>query len=343
MDEMLNLDYYYGVEADQFSFIKVPDLLILDDRFSDLSCAAILLYSIMLDRLGLSRKNGWMDAKGRAYIFYSVEEAMARINKSKPTAIKAIKELEKIGLIERYKPGQGKPSVIYVKKIATLEEYPEVNKKSSEVKNFYFKEEEKFTSKGKTVGNSEVKEHDFQRSNNFTSESKECLGLEEKELYPNKTEYIQTDNSHTDDQSYPSAKGGQIDSIDSKSERDQMIRIVKRHIGYDGLLRDYPYDHERIDELLRIIVKVVCYAKLPYNINGCRIPADVVREQLLSLNQCHIEYVLDSLKKTNVPLTAPEAYLVAALYSAYDSMQNEMSQRINYDMRGEGRFKYAGN
>lgn len=48
---MLQLDYYYGIEAEQFSFYRVPRLLIKDERFKQLSSDAKLLYGLMLDRI----------------------------------------------------------------------------------------------------------------------------------------------------------------------------------------------------------------------------------------------------------------------------------------------------
>ena len=61
MDENTKFDYYYGIEADQFSFYRVPRLLIKDERFKGLSSDAKLLYGLMLDRMSLSMKNGWLD------------------------------------------------------------------------------------------------------------------------------------------------------------------------------------------------------------------------------------------------------------------------------------------
>ena len=54
MSEILQLDYYYGIEAEQFSFYRVPRLLIKDERFKKLSSDAKLLYGLMLDRMSLS-------------------------------------------------------------------------------------------------------------------------------------------------------------------------------------------------------------------------------------------------------------------------------------------------
>ena len=58
MGDTINFDYYYGIEAEQFSFYRVPRLLIKDERFKGLSSDAKLLYGLMLDRMSLSMKNG---------------------------------------------------------------------------------------------------------------------------------------------------------------------------------------------------------------------------------------------------------------------------------------------
>ena len=102
----------------QFSFYRVPRLLIKDERFKGLSSDAKLLYGLMLDRMSLSMKNGWLDDENRAYIIYAVENIMEDLGCSKPTCIKVIRELDSdngIGLIEKKRRGLGKPDIIYVK------------------------------------------------------------------------------------------------------------------------------------------------------------------------------------------------------------------------------------
>jgi len=74
--DTINFDYYYGIEAEQFSFYRVPRLLIKDERFKGLSSDAKLLYGLMLDRMSLSMKNGWLDEQGRMYIIFPVQEVM---------------------------------------------------------------------------------------------------------------------------------------------------------------------------------------------------------------------------------------------------------------------------
>ena len=111
-------DYFYGQEAEQFSFYRVPKLLIKDARFKDLSSDAKLLYGLMLDRMALSMKNEWIDKFNRAYIIYTLEQVADDLNCSQDKATRVFAELDTkkgIGLIERIRRGLGKPDIIYVK------------------------------------------------------------------------------------------------------------------------------------------------------------------------------------------------------------------------------------
>ena len=76
------------------------------------------LYGILLDRMGLSVKNGWLDEQGRGYIIFPVQEVMDALGCADNKATKLFRELEKFGLIERKRRGLGKPNLIYVKNFA---------------------------------------------------------------------------------------------------------------------------------------------------------------------------------------------------------------------------------
>ena len=112
----LNCEFFYGKEADSFRFYRIPQVLVTDERFKDLSCGAKILYGLFLDRVGLSNKNGWRDELGRTFIIYSISEVMEDMNCSKVTAIKMTNELEKAGLLEKKRRGLGMPNVMYLKK-----------------------------------------------------------------------------------------------------------------------------------------------------------------------------------------------------------------------------------
>ena len=119
----MDFDYFYNREAERFNFLKVPEILVDGEEFKGLSAEAIILYSMLLKRTGMSFKNNWVDKEGRVFIYFTVEEIMRRRNISKPTAIKTLDELDSkkgIGLIERVRLGLGKPNVIYVKDFMSI-------------------------------------------------------------------------------------------------------------------------------------------------------------------------------------------------------------------------------
>ena len=108
-------DYFYGSQAEQFSFFRLPKILIRDARFKKISSDAKILYGIMLDRMSLSRENKWMDQNNRVYIIFTLTTIRQAMNCAEKSAIKYLTELEEFGLIERIRQGFGKPALIYVK------------------------------------------------------------------------------------------------------------------------------------------------------------------------------------------------------------------------------------
>ena len=174
----LEFDYFYKRDLERFQFFMLPKILVTGEQFKTISSDAKILYACLFDRISLSAKNDWLDKEGRIYIIFTIEEIMKTINRSRPTAVKALDELDKntggIGLIERKRLGFGKPNIIYVKDFTSYE----VEKLENQ------------TSRSKDIELQEVK--------NFNSRSKETELLEVKKLDPTNTNYIKTDYINTD-------------------------------------------------------------------------------------------------------------------------------------------------
>ena len=102
----MSFDYFYGQQSDLFTFYRVPKVLFTNERFWNISADAKMLYGILLDRMSLSAKNGWIDKNGRVYIIFTIDEAKMALNCAEQKAIKLLSELEKkAGLIERKRQG----------------------------------------------------------------------------------------------------------------------------------------------------------------------------------------------------------------------------------------------
>ena len=108
----LQLDYYYGNEAEQYSFYRIPKILFTDPLFKGVSVEAKVLYGLLLDRMGLSVKNNWLDGEGRVYIIFTIADVMETLGCAEQKANKLLNELDcskGVGLIERVRRGLGKP------------------------------------------------------------------------------------------------------------------------------------------------------------------------------------------------------------------------------------------
>lgn len=174
----LEFDYFYKRDLERFQFFMLPKILVMGEQFKTISSDAKILYACLFDRISLSAKNDWLDEEGRIYIIFTIEEIMKTINRSRPTAVKALDELDKktggIGLIERKRLGFGKPNIIYVKDFTSYKDEKLENQ----------------TSRSKDI--------EFQEVKKFNYKSKETELQEVKKLDPTNTNYIKTDSTKTD-------------------------------------------------------------------------------------------------------------------------------------------------
>lgn len=108
-------DYFYEEQSQQFAFYRIPKVLFTDNRFQKISTEGKVLYGLLLDRVSLSRENGWIDEEGRVYLIFTLNAIRQAMNCAEKSAIKYLTELEDFGLIERIRQGLGKPAIIYVK------------------------------------------------------------------------------------------------------------------------------------------------------------------------------------------------------------------------------------
>ena len=173
----MQFDYFYGNEAEQFTFYRIPKILITSPHFKKISDSAKLLYGLMLDRMSLSIRNGWLDDDNRAYIFFTTNDVMEQMCCGTEKATKMLTELDSekgIGLIERVKQGQGKPAIIYLKKFYELEDTAR-STKLSEIESQDFQESKVKTFENRKTRLSEIESQDFRESKNKTFENRNVI------------------------------------------------------------------------------------------------------------------------------------------------------------------------
>ena len=315
----LELDYFYGPEAEQYSFYRIPKVLLTDRHFRSVSMDAKVLYGLMLDRMGLSLRNGWLDDGGRVYIYFTLEDALEMLDCGKDKAVRLFKELDRdggIGLIERRKQGQGKPARIYVKNF-TVRADPQAETAAPGAS-------ESQTSENPKSGDPILRGQDFWNS------------------AANKTERNYTEMSDTESSIHPlpcprssrpqpgrSRAGIRTDEIEAYRD------LIKDNIDYDGLLLEYPMEAETLDGYVELMVEVCCSGKRYIRVAGEDFPADVVRNRILKLDRDHICYVLESMRNNTTPIRNIKAYTLAALYNAPVTISQYYTSLVSCDAARE--------
>lgn len=105
--------------------------------------------------------------------------------------------------------------------------------------------------------------------------------------------------------------------------------LIQHHIGYENMCQQY--EQERLDEIVYLIVEVLCSKAQFFTINGNDVPAEMVRGQLLKFNSLHLQYVFDSLNKTASSITNIKAYLLTTLYNAVSMHSSYYDARVRHD------------
>ena len=292
-------DYFYGAEAEQFSFYRIPKVLFTEERFKNISAEAKVLYGLLLDRMTLSAKNGWQDKENRVYIIFTIEDIMTAMGCADQKAGKLLYELEsKCRLIERKRQGLGKPNLIYVKNFITPSGSRFLNRENHDSGEVKITDQEPLKS----------------RSNN--------------------TENNNTDLSDTDSFLFTSFREdhGRETKRSDADQREQYRKLIMENISYDTLLIDLPYEQDILSEILELMVDAVCTTKPTIRISGDDKPAEVVKSQLLKLDSEHIRFVMEGLRENTTRIRNMRQYLLATLYNAPLTIGNYYRSLVSHDM-----------
>lgn len=287
-----NFEYYYTNEAEQFTFYRIPKVLFTDRRFENLSVEAKVLYGLMLDRVGLSLKSGWVDELQRVYIYFTVADVEELLQCGHNKAIRLLKELDTdIGLIRRKRQGLGKPDRIYVMNFSSGQRS---RNRTSEVEQ-------------EAPAPAEVPESNAQTAQDETP------GIPERGLLEvSQQASIKIENKKNE--------GSEIESLDlpdgRKIERTQQacLEYLKDRWGYVALKNNF--SQSQLDGVFSMGADILSSSLPTVRVGGQDMPRQQVEERLLSLDFTHIDYVLEAIGKVTQPIHNMRSYLLTSLYNA---------------------------
>ena len=353
--------FHYGQEAESYSFYRVPKILFKAKAFDRLSTDAKLLYGILLDRMQLSIRNGWVDAEGKVYIYFRRQKVMEELDCCQKKAGQLMAELDDkngIGLITRIHQGLGKPDRIYVHR-CTL---PQMEIRGNPGDD----SDEEDSGAGQTdpsgltdegacgdfMPSSEVSDLHVRRCKKYPPKGAGNIPLEVSERSCNKTERNKTERSETDlissgESSFygdPSVSGAHRSKADGKN--DGYAAAIEEYSLYREYFEEQcemkilqeknPGYRDVLEEMIDILTDTCTSTKPMIRIGGDDRPAQIVRSRFMKLDSGHIQYVLNCFAENTTKVRNIRQYLLTALYNAPSTIGSYYSAEVRHDMYGDG-------
>lgn len=361
--------YIHDNEINQFIHIQVPMELVVDDCFAKLSGDAKILYGLLLNRTGLSIRNGWKDNKGRTFIYYTVEDVMADMHVSHCKASKMFSELSNfmkngvddkdnavwLGLIEKVRV-PNKPSRIYVHKVHEIkliaEHIMSGDKELEEDENDDMEDDNGNTSV--LLMNDNDCEHkqsaDISDIRRRTSQNGDDGHLKNRmtdisDLGRRTSQNTDENNNNiiynnmSNNNPPPSCSDDrevlQIPESDDVMERMAFAReLIKDNVEYPALISSKYVSQEQVDELIEIMVEA-CVLLGDIEINGMKIPHKLLQSRFEKYDRYMMENALSTLAGRTVEVKNVKKYLLAILYNAALTRCNQVKLQVQHDMNTE--------
>ena len=308
-DNKIQYAYFDGLEAQQYAFYMIPQILIIGDY--DLSYGAILLYSIMLNRMTLTiRNNDFRDKDGHIFIIYTMEEMMKDLKASNKTIVGFSKELESAGLIVKKRQGLGKPNLLYVKNFTKRIE--------------------------SNIEKTALNQSEIQKCKNYTSRNVDSTLQEVNELHSINNNIINTDlNNKNDklindksrdsraceDESSMSFKNGELIDEENEEKNNTMPTHRKTPTKYPSNDTSYEARHEMREMVSERGLDPFTYQHMHHLVQKLYYDKIFTPEECLALSD-----KLNELDKEHWYMTVAKAFS----YSLDKSKSKKIKSRVGY-------------
>lgn len=305
-------DYYYGVEAEQFTFVRVPKVLFTDkEHFGSLSNDARILYGFLLERMSLSRKNNLIDARNRVYIIFPIDEIAEIMGVCHEKALNILKELDEqngIGLVKKKRRGLGLPSILYVKNFiinggvesSTENRIIIPNRRNDLMIMLRHQEVDKTDSNNTDKNNTEMS-YTYDQSINLP---------------------------RTDFQNFSPGADGLIDGIDRNAVEEE----VKAQIDY-GCLMSFKDNSvvKMVEEIKDLMVDVLCGERTVIS-EGKRVSEETAKAAYRKITFEHVQYVLHSLVNYPDKISRIDRFLTTSLLNSVYTLMNSTFAGFEHNM-----------
>lgn len=275
-----------------------------------LGLGAAVVYSALISKYEYYYKHNMLDEEG--FFYSTIADLQESTSMGKCQQSNAIKVLTDAGLVEVCR--RGMPAKRYFRVRDEVELL------------------DKFLKHGKEIiaELNPIAQLDDNRQTCCTETEQQVGGFSDNKLAQNVPYTINHNiNKSKDNNPNLSILGG--DEMDRIDERSNYLELIRENIEYDCFSEG---EQEKVDELVEIMLDVVCSSQSTVRVHGEDLPHEVVKSRFLKLNHEHIEYVLLSLKRNTSDVKNIRAFLITTLYNAPTTKDAFFTSLVNHDMYG---------
>ena len=277
-------------DIDNERYYQLPKSLFSFPKYRSLSCTAKVIYAMLKDRMNLSRIHKWVEKDGAIFLLFTGDQIGENLGLSKSAVSREMLELEKVGLIDRVRQGQGLPSKIYIHKVETPEaeeihsdvfEEMEVPKEESDTAEAVGFQSCKYETQESQVRETEPLESQVRESRVSSMQLKGCI---------DETPELQICNSRVANMQPNETIYSETENITDK------VRLKRSHEEEDTRARaNYPWDSETVDNSVQISFPEILTA---YKENVSPIIGGVVKDSLRRLFDKHgAAWLMESIRE----------------------------------------------
>lgn len=308
-------------------FIRFPLTLLANPQYKEMSLEAKFIYSLLLNRLTLSQKNGWVNEDNEVYLIYTREDAAALLNISYKKAIAAFKELIGHGLLYEQRQGRGYPNLLFVLKAelndTDAEEFSENYDKTPEETEPETPEKadgmqicQNGTSRPVKTAVQDLPKSHIKTCQNDSSRTADTAHQELPNRHPTKIDNINNQNSYMENsQSVRPAHVPDSDGPADESDMEALEEIYERC--------EMPIFKPNIQTMFQNAIERLYYSDT-LKIGNARLPRAKVRSYLHLLDSEALITALDSMKQNEERIKNPTAYLMSVLFNAICEKESDL-------------------
>ena len=284
-------------------FLRFPFALLANPKYTAMSLEAKFVYALLLNRLSLSQKNGWVNEDGEVYLIYTREEVSNTLNISYKKAIAAFKELMEQGLLYEQRQGRGYPNLLYVLKLELsdqeasefVEDFNQVGRlEEPDV----MQENQDQADRSADPAHQDLPKPHALMCKNGTSGPVGMEGLDLPDRQPKKKEIRKQERNQTD-----------LPSIQQRGVEEDAEEL-------EGIYEqcDLSLFQKKIQTMFRAAIERMYYSDF-LKVGNARLPQAKVRSALHLLDAEILMGALDCMKENKAKVANPTAYLMSVIFN----------------------------